>query len=78
MGPAGRFAKSEHIAKLPNEIHMTGRLATPGYENGMRVPWVSHRIESVPGRAAGNWNGAPLVPETKLARLTCGTPDWSR
>ena len=26
---------------------------------------------------AGIGNGAYFVPETKLARWTCGTPDWS-
>jgi len=29
------------------------------------------------GRAAGTENGAQLVPTSKLARLTCGVPDWS-
>src|SRR5215470_19875453 len=29
------------------------------------------------GRMAGTENGAQLVPISKLARLTCGVPDWS-
>jgi len=56
---------------------MTGVLATPGDENWVQAACAVRRIGGVLGRAAGIWNGAQLVPETKLARLTCGTPDWS-
>jgi hypothetical protein len=66
----------ENLALIRNEIHMTGELATPGNENVCSM--LVRRIESVLGRMAGYWNGAHFVPETKLARWTCGTPDWSR